>query len=544
MSFFNDYTQSKISSNLSDYSRIIRKELFYLGDLELDGVDNFATWEDRFDSDYIVYRNGFYSEETPEFKIPDSLSLKTIVSGNFMSTNETSVVHLYNTNTGPTKSYLFFFDTSTINETPALSLKLDGDLDFLNTLGDLNNDGLEEFGLSSKSSGFLIFKGATDLSSTPDFEIDPNQYINTLVGDGSTSSYGITQIQPVGDLNNDKFDDFVVSDPSRKKMYGSFDDPQTQGSIYVFYGKKDSSFNFSIPDFEFLPDSATGSPADRFGGFNEIAYGDFDGDGLTDFAAKPARHENSDGTDGAEAIQIFYAKKGYNMLPDTTIKIRSDYVTPADQLVDNEYALEMYNALMKAVDVNNDGKDELLLVSGGGFVNAVLYNFENGVSEEADKIFKGLNDYPINPSGKSTTKQYNSLVGDFVGDGGLYFLGYHTISETGYRDSPIMLFELMKSNSVTTEINEQPEIFSLFQNYPNPFNPTTSISFNLPKATEVNLFVYNLLGQKVATLIQNQSKASGKHSIKFDASNLSSGIYLYRLETDSFMETKKMLLIK
>ncbi len=544
--FFNDYTQSKVSSNLSDYSRIVRKELFYLGDLEQDDVDNFATWEDRFDGDYIVYRNGFYSEETPEFKIPDSLNLKTIVSGNFISTSKKNVVHLYNTNRGPTNSYLFFFDTSTINETPVLILELNGDLDFLNTLGDLNNDGLDEFGLSSKSSGFLIFKGASNFTVTPDFEINPDQYLNNVGADRSSSSLGITLIQSVDDLNDDSFDDFIISDPSRLKFYDFDNNYFTDGSLYLFYGGGDESFEYSVPDFEFLPDttSFTSNSSSRFGGLNEVAYGDFDGDGLTDFAAKAAKHTNPERTNGIGAIQIYYAKGGYKAIPDTTIPIRSEYVYSSNQSFENEYVLEMYHALMKAVDVNSDGKDELLLVSGGGLVNAVLYNFDNGITEEAEKIFKGLNDYPLNPSRNSTVKQYNSLVGDFVGDGGLYFLGHHTISEEKYRDSPILLFDLIKPNPISTEINEQPEIFSLFQNYPNPFNPTTSISFSLPKATEVNLFVYNLLGQKVATIIQNKRIASGKHSVTFNASNLSSGVYLYRLETGSFMETKKMLLIK
>ena len=91
--------------------------------------------------------------------------------------------------------------------------------------------------------------------------------------------------------------------------------------------------------------------------------------------------------------------------------------------------------------------------------------------------------------------------------------------------------------------NTVPESVVLYQNYPNPFNPTTSISFELNKAQDVSLVVYNLLGQKVLTLV-NDRLESGQHRININASNLASGIYMYRLITNSQSLTKKMTLIK
>ncbi len=88
-----------------------------------------------------------------------------------------------------------------------------------------------------------------------------------------------------------------------------------------------------------------------------------------------------------------------------------------------------------------------------------------------------------------------------------------------------------------------PGEFSLSQNYPNPFNPTTNIKFSLPKASKVTLIVYNILGQRVAQLI-NEDLNAGNYNYKFDATNLSSGIYLYRIQTDNYMQTKKMILLK
>jgi hypothetical protein len=94
-----------------------------------------------------------------------------------------------------------------------------------------------------------------------------------------------------------------------------------------------------------------------------------------------------------------------------------------------------------------------------------------------------------------------------------------------------------------------PTEFSLFQNYPNPFNPSTMIMFALPKQSNVSLKIYNILGELVFELLNNQTFDAGYHEVAFNGSQLASGIYLYKLETSSagskqYIETKKMLMIK
>jgi hypothetical protein len=98
----------------------------------------------------------------------------------------------------------------------------------------------------------------------------------------------------------------------------------------------------------------------------------------------------------------------------------------------------------------------------------------------------------------------------------------------------------MVNNETSTGLPQQ---YTLSQNYPNPFNPSTQIEYALPKATQVTLEVFNSVGQKVMELVNGQQSA-GYHTATFDASGLSSGVYLYKLTTPSFTQTKKMLLIK
>ena len=98
------------------------------------------------------------------------------------------------------------------------------------------------------------------------------------------------------------------------------------------------------------------------------------------------------------------------------------------------------------------------------------------------------------------------------------------------------------SNEVEIDLGA-PKQFELSQNYPNPFNPNTTIRFSLPNATNVKLKIYNILGQEIKTLV-NEEKEAGNYTINFNASDLSSGMYVYKLDAGTFVQTKKMTLLK
>lgn len=88
-----------------------------------------------------------------------------------------------------------------------------------------------------------------------------------------------------------------------------------------------------------------------------------------------------------------------------------------------------------------------------------------------------------------------------------------------------------------------PEVYELSQNYPNPFNPTTTIKFQLPSSGVVTLKIYDILGREVTTLV-DEFKTEGTYEANFNALSLASGVYLYRINVNDYVDVKKMMLLK
>jgi hypothetical protein len=121
-----------------------------------------------------------------------------------------------------------------------------------------------------------------------------------------------------------------------------------------------------------------------------------------------------------------------------------------------------------------------------------------------------------------------ATVGDYVVADGVKFVTYDTSGFSNMQDN----------------LDKPLSHFELFQNYPNPFNPTTAISYKLLALSNVDLSIYNLLGQKVATLV-SEKQSAGKYEVHWDASGLSSGVYFYRLSTgQGFTQTRKLVLMR
>jgi hypothetical protein len=113
-------------------------------------------------------------------------------------------------------------------------------------------------------------------------------------------------------------------------------------------------------------------------------------------------------------------------------------------------------------------------------------------------------------------------------------------SDWSFTNTDTCLNGTVSVNNISTEI---PKEYNLSQNYPNPFNPVTMIKFSLPKASFITLKVYDILGREVSVLVNGQ-KPAGQYIVDFDASSLTSGVYFYRLESNDFVEVKRMVVLK
>jgi len=158
---------------------------------------------------------------------------------------------------------------------------------------------------------------------------------------------------------------------------------------------------------------------------------------------------------------------------------------------------------------------------------------------------------PLLPDFQNTGKWYEFFTGDSLNVTDVNML--ITLQPGEYRLYTSK--KIPKASDIITGINEQkiiPTEFKLEQNYPNPFNPTTVISYQLAVDSYVTLKVYDLLGREVSTLV-NEYQPAGVHNSQFairnlpagrQGSQLSSGIYFYRLQAGNFIETKKMILLR
>jgi hypothetical protein len=139
-------------------------------------------------------------------------------------------------------------------------------------------------------------------------------------------------------------------------------------------------------------------------------------------------------------------------------------------------------------------------------------------------------------------------------------LTYHTAIIAGRGNSPLNSIEVTKANVDTiftrlgakyryipTSLKETavtiPDVYELYQNYPNPFNPNTVIKFSIPKNSIVTLKIYDNTGALVKTLV-NQEMNSGNHEVSFSGNTFASGVYFYRIESEKFTQTRKMILLK
>ncbi|MCZ6704250.1 MAG: T9SS type A sorting domain-containing protein, partial [Ignavibacteria bacterium] len=124
-----------------------------------------------------------------------------------------------------------------------------------------------------------------------------------------------------------------------------------------------------------------------------------------------------------------------------------------------------------------------------------------------------------------------------------YYISDVLATSLSYRLKQIDYDGSFEYSDVVEVSNPAPTDFILHQNYPNPFNPETIIKYGIPTKTNVQLSIYNALGEMIKVLL-NEVQTAGNYEVPFNASNLPSGIYFYRIQAEAFVETKKMVLMK
>jgi hypothetical protein len=123
------------------------------------------------------------------------------------------------------------------------------------------------------------------------------------------------------------------------------------------------------------------------------------------------------------------------------------------------------------------------------------------------------------------------------------FVSYAASFDTWANDAYVWVIEIDVASDVTGRPAGVPTQLALAQNYPNPFNPSTTIRYELPAASEVRLSVFDMLGREVSVLV-NERREAGVHEVRFDASGLSSGVYLYKLQAGDAVQTRKLAFVR
>ena len=223
---------------------------------------------------------------------------------------------------------------------------------------------------------------------------------------------------------------------------------------------------------------------------------------------------------------------------NVALELSAADVTSRDQVTPGMIGAVWAPSNFKSVSMNTNGTISWSIDAAGEGNYLLNVNYQNPDAATAGTIeVDGTQVATVSFESEPDSTGLQAVSSQFAMTAGAHTL---TLTGSGINVDYVDLF------SVSTYINSNnklPEGFALDQNYPNPFNPVTNIRFSLDKSRDVNLTVYNVLGQKVATLINTRMNA-GSHNLQFKAGKLASGIYFYRLKADDIITQRKMMLLK
>ncbi len=418
-----------------------------------------------------------------------------------------------------------------------------------------------------------------------------------LDGDGDLV-YSVTLDLNEGDVHNFKFvmnGDGWETIPDREytvagsadtyNAYFDNDDGRELSTIAVSF---QCNMELEIAAARFDPSTDTLSARGSFNGWSDVTmlspsvtdpniyegsadYETFDGDEIYyKFAYTTATGVNwetnppTDSDNYEHAVTATDISNSYTLVP-----LRGFNNATLETVVNQESVIRFVVDMNGAVDANGvafpsldnvaiAGANPPLGWPGGGWPDDdpnVIYLVDDGTNGDdvaGDKIFSKSITFPIY---SPLTIQYkyganwglasnNGINDNEAGVGSDHFL--HLFPGFWNGDA-VDVFGVMGDQDIVNGIeqigSELPSSYELGQNYPNPFNPSTMINFSIPESGLVTLKVFNVLGQEIAELV-NDVKSAGNYEVSFDASNLTTGMYIYKIQTGNYSATKKMMLVK
>lgn len=445
------------------------------------------------------------------------------------------------------------FDVTTLDGTNGFTVEGNSSSDNFAadiTTGDVNGDQIDDLLLINDQGEQIIgilgsSDGIEETLITNAFGSDPN-YSRIVRFDVEYAGTATESKIETGDLNGDGIDDIIYANPEFQN---------DAGEVVVFYGMAENrTQDFSRAELsENDGFKLTGSGSDEFLGFS-MAADDLNSDGFDELIIGAPLTDYKDNNTSGEEFGIIYVLPGINTNREVEISTDTLSNLGAFTLVSDREDFQQFEIgrSIATGDVNDDGFDDIVIGSGetdgrslgNSYVVLGAADLPEdeisllNLSSEQGFIIYGERDRFDNAAGMG-----GSLVatGDYNNDG---FADLVISGNLDYERETLYVFDNLAGITVNNQLeNDIVSTFNLEQNYPNPFNPSTTINFSVQQAGNVTMSVYNLLGQQVATLVDQKMKA-GSHSVTFDASGLSSGTYIYRITSGEFVQTKKMMLIK
>ncbi|MBI9073506.1 MAG: VCBS repeat-containing protein [Melioribacteraceae bacterium] len=388
-------------------------------------------------------------------------------------------------------------------------------------IGDINSDGYDDFAIACTyfdgifgQGRFHVYYGGAEIDLIPDFTYNSDYHQE---GAGPLKNYDI-------DINKDGYDDFLVISP--------YNWTTGKGRVKLFWGGE------SFDEDNVLIINAPEEEGDIFFGESVEIINDINGDGYEDILI-------SSNEFGEKCkVYVYYGGPNIdNIYDDVIAPVKDEYnfgiiinsvsnnseIGKINFIIGSDDSSYTYYSLDSVIvdspklygvgncgDINNDNSIDLILCTDS------IYIYDDHWWNKK-QLIKVLSPYYKNAQGFG--KYFNSTT-DINND------GYNeVIISAPYSDSlrgSVYIFSYQNITSIDEKNKIIPRQITLSQNYPNPFNPTTKIEYQLPKAGHVTLKVFNMLGQEVASLV-NEVKAEGRYLVNFNAKNLASGTYIYTL---------------